>query len=403
MNKLCVNLVCKNEEAVIERCLRSCLPIVDSWCVVDTGSTDKTMEIVRSVLGHLPGTLHERPWVNFGHNKTEAMRLARDVAEFAVLMDADDTLTYSSVFKGLPRLSGNSYSLLVKHGSELEHTRPHLIRTALDFEYVEPVHEYLDYAKHGSHMGRLPGVTYTVVGGGARSADPVAKFVRDSILLEEDIAKRPDHARSYFYLAQSYRDAGVEEFALSGRLREEGKSDEATEAEKRARDFYEKSLVTYERRAAFDSDAIEEAAVAKLEAAKKREHMHGLDLRDGDERAPRSEVIHAYLAAWEMRPSRAEPLYEVTRYLRSYGDHLQLAYLFAAQGVKIPRPTDTLFLDASVYKWRMLDEFAVAAYWTGHRKEAIDAGKRLVATPGIPEPAYTRIKNNLSLAKALKS
>jgi hypothetical protein len=40
-------LIVKNEEAVLEKCLASLQGIVDEIVVVDTGSTDRTMEIAR--------------------------------------------------------------------------------------------------------------------------------------------------------------------------------------------------------------------------------------------------------------------------------------------------------------------------------------------------------------------
>jgi hypothetical protein len=65
-----------------------------------------------------------------------------------------------------------------------------------------------------------------------------------------------------------------------------------------------------------------------------------------------------------MRPTRAEPVYELAHYFRgrkAYGK----AFLFATAGVQIPRPKDSLFVAQDVYDWRLLDELAVAAYWVG--------------------------------------
>lgn len=39
-------MIVKNEEKVIERCLRSVKNLIDEIIIVDTGSTDKTKEIV---------------------------------------------------------------------------------------------------------------------------------------------------------------------------------------------------------------------------------------------------------------------------------------------------------------------------------------------------------------------
>jgi glycosyltransferase involved in cell wall biosynthesis len=74
-----VCMIVKDEENVIERALRSVLRTVDTWCIVDTGSTDKTKEIIQKVADELGkvGHLYDRKWVNFGHNRSEALTLAK--------------------------------------------------------------------------------------------------------------------------------------------------------------------------------------------------------------------------------------------------------------------------------------------------------------------------------------
>jgi len=42
-----VSMIMKNEHHVILRCLESILPIIDYWCIVDTGSTDGSQQIVK--------------------------------------------------------------------------------------------------------------------------------------------------------------------------------------------------------------------------------------------------------------------------------------------------------------------------------------------------------------------
>ena len=46
MKTLGVALIVKNEEKIIERALSSCKDIVDKIIICDTGSTDKTIEII---------------------------------------------------------------------------------------------------------------------------------------------------------------------------------------------------------------------------------------------------------------------------------------------------------------------------------------------------------------------
>ena len=41
---ICLNMIVKNESAIIRRLFDSVLPIIDTYCICDTGSTDNTKE-----------------------------------------------------------------------------------------------------------------------------------------------------------------------------------------------------------------------------------------------------------------------------------------------------------------------------------------------------------------------
>src|SRR5580765_5832102 len=90
--KICLNAIVRDEAHVLRRALDSAKPFVDNFCIVDTGSTDGTQEIIKEY-----GTLYERPWVDFGHNRQEALELARkESCEYIIFLDADDVLLASS-------------------------------------------------------------------------------------------------------------------------------------------------------------------------------------------------------------------------------------------------------------------------------------------------------------------
>src|ERR1700683_2093353 len=86
---LCLCMIVKNESGVIERALHSIMPYIDYWVICDTGSTDQTQQIIIQTLAGIPGELHHVPWVNFGHNRTVALQIARKKADYMLIMDAD--------------------------------------------------------------------------------------------------------------------------------------------------------------------------------------------------------------------------------------------------------------------------------------------------------------------------
>src|SRR5215468_4337198 len=96
--RICLSMIVKNESAVIERCLRSVKPFVNAWAISDTGSSDGTQEIVRRVMGDLPGELIERPWSDFATNRNHALELARRHGDYALIIDADDMLETDAGF-----------------------------------------------------------------------------------------------------------------------------------------------------------------------------------------------------------------------------------------------------------------------------------------------------------------
>ena len=65
--KISLNVIVKNEEKVIERMLRSVAPMIDYYVVIDTGSTDRTKEIVKETMDSLGinGDIHDHEWVDF--------------------------------------------------------------------------------------------------------------------------------------------------------------------------------------------------------------------------------------------------------------------------------------------------------------------------------------------------
>ena len=80
-------MIVKNEEDVIARCLQSVRGIVDELIVVDTGSTDRTIEIAESE----EAAVYSREWRNdFAFARNESIELAKGA--WILVLDADEVL-----------------------------------------------------------------------------------------------------------------------------------------------------------------------------------------------------------------------------------------------------------------------------------------------------------------------
>ena len=84
--KLTVIVPCLNEENNLKDCLES-VQWADELIVVDSFSTDRTLEIAR----RYTAIIHERKWVNYGHFMREAIPLASH--DWIFVVDADERVT----------------------------------------------------------------------------------------------------------------------------------------------------------------------------------------------------------------------------------------------------------------------------------------------------------------------
>ena len=353
---ICLNMIVKDESAVIERCLLSVRDHVHSWVIVDTGSSDDTMARIAAIMEGIPGALHQRPWRDFGHNRSEAAQLAYAMnSDYLLFMDADDSFVPDAGF-AWPELTADTYELILQ-SEHLRYTRNALVSTRLHWRWCGVLHEYPDATPAAQSTGRIEGTHILSRREGARSRDP-DKYRKDAAVLRDALVREPDNARYAFYLAQSLRDA-----------------DEPLAA-----------LKAYRHRVTMGG-WIEEHWRAALEVARLEEQLGN----------PLTTVQQSYLSAFELRVQRAEPLVDLARYMRR-NNRYALAYLYASQACKLPMPNDKLFVEAPAYQWKRFDELSIAAYYVGEYLECLRLCDQLLESPDLPAHQRDRIAENRQYA-----
>ena len=359
-------MIVKNETKVIRQCLESTLPLIDYILIVDTGSTDGTQEMIRDFLAHhsIEGTVIDEPWRDFAYNRSFALERLREVAQvdYALVIDADDFLELDVGFDPTSfkaQMSHDLYDVQIRHGS-ITHYRPQLFSNRLPFSFKGVLHEYLQAPEGNISRTNAEGFAICASsGGGFRSNNP-SKYQDDAAVLERALANETDPfliSRYIFYLAQSYRDFGEKEKAVTNYL-------------KRA------DLGFWN----------EEIYVSLLEAG---------NLMAALER-PFEEVIAAWERATQAVPARAEALHAASRYCRDKGKNAE-GMEFARRGIDLVQPSG-LFVQPWVYEYGILDEFAVNAYWAGAYRELLDASLKLLASDKLPSSIVKRIVANARFA-----
>lgn len=357
---ICLNMIVKNESHIIVRCLDSIKDVIDYWVISDTGSNDGTQEIISNYFDQhrIPGILTQDEWQNFAHNRNIALRNAQGKSDYILIMDADDYLMAGADFH-FGNLTADHYMLRMRRNG-IDYFFPKLIRSNLPWQWQGVLHEYLECSQtytSDSIQGDYRIISTTE---GARSHNP-DKYKRDAEILERALQQEPNNARYQFYLAQSYRDYGD----------------------------LEQAITHYQKRADMGGWE-EEVFYSLLEIAHCKQWLNH----------PESETLNAFLKAHHYRPQRLEALYEAVKICRINANyHLGQQLGWEARHTSMPQ--DILFLDKTVYDWKFRDELSICAVYTGQPQEAVSMMESLLASKLTPDDQKPRLEANRRYAVTL--
>jgi tetratricopeptide (TPR) repeat protein len=320
-------MIVKNEAKRVASVLASYRPYIDSWTILDTGSTDGTQDLVRGELAGIPGTLHEEPFVDFATSRNRALDLHGISTVFSIMPNGDvlqGGAELRTFLEAHTRDRAGAYRVRIAPG---HYYHPLVMRCGAGWRYKWRTHE----CAMGPDLGpQIPGVTVHRDRGQRTDAEWRQRWERDLVLLNQDREADLSDPRPYFYLGQTHECLGQ----------------------------YAEALPFFEQRATMGG-YFDEVFEAKLRIGKMKEKIG----------RPWAEVQQAYLEAYAHDPRRAEPLYLISEHWYDKEIH-SVARVFAVAAAKTPKPPTDLFLDEDVYTWKAADRAAISSYYAGHKDDA---------------------------------
>jgi glycosyltransferase involved in cell wall biosynthesis len=217
-------MIVKDEETVLERCLKSVQGYVDEIIIVDTGSTDSTPEIARRFTDHV----YTFEWNHdFSAARNESLKHAS--GKWILVLDADEYFEDPEIRKlrqlleslepqphliynvTIVNLVGKKYNLSIHEGKV-----GRVFGNRLDIRYVRPIHEQPRSSRPGIEM---------------RSVDlPVRVF--HSGYVEETLAAKNKHQRNlelFKRLENSSNLSAYDHFQLGNQFTMMGEFDKGLE------------------------------------------------------------------------------------------------------------------------------------------------------------------------------
>ncbi|MFY7728124.1 MAG: tetratricopeptide repeat-containing glycosyltransferase [Flavobacterium sp.] len=321
-------MIVKNESRIITRLFDSVLPIIDMYCICDTGSTDNTVEVIESYFREkkIPGKIIHEPFRNFCHNRTKALHACNGMSDYVLLLDADMILEIKQ-FDKASLSKADSFHIL--QGNESFHYQNmRIVRNNGLYSYTGVTHEYINVPKDNRLMAiRRDELFIRDIGDGGAKAD---KFERDIRLLLEGIQEEPDNVRYYFYLGNSFHDSGQFEKAI---------------------DYYKQRIQMGGWR--------EEVWYSYYRIGLCYKHLGRF-----------ADALYYWLEGYQFYPERLEALYEIISHYRVESKH-KLCFMFYQLAKRVLDQKmcrdNYLFLHNDVYTYKLDYEYTIFANYIGVR------------------------------------
>ena len=335
----CLMMV-KNEENTIIRSLLSVQNYIQSLIIYDTGSTDRTISIIREFCENYNLVLNLKceEFINFGESRNRSLQFAESIgnADYLLLMDANDVLDDGEPLlrlcadkKDRPETGFYLVQEWYNNPNVDTYYNIKLIKPNRGWRYIGVVHEYI----HNDDETPVKN-DYHIVLKQDRSVDnlkSVKRFLTDKQLLVQSLEIEPDNSRNIFYLAQTC-------FCLKE---------------------YDDSFKNYLLRTSLNSGFWEEIFYSFIRCG------DIVGIKGGNW----YDAMIYYMRAYEL-DQRAEPLVKIAQYYMSREKWL-ISYSFLSIACKLEYPVGAmLFVDKYVYdyvRWHLLG--AIAFYCGPSYKE----------------------------------
>jgi len=202
-------LIVKNEEKLLEQCLRSLQGLVDETVVVDTGSTDRTQTIAQEC----GARLYEFKWHNdFAAARNHALNQVR--GEWVLYIDADERVRPGYAAQLREKLQDPTFFAytvqLHPHPASTAYPELRIFRSDPRIRFRGRIHENIrpGIELYRSQLGGLIGASGLTIDHEGYEVDQHRKHQRNLPLLRMALREEPDRVYCWCHLANIYTALG---------------------------------------------------------------------------------------------------------------------------------------------------------------------------------------------------
>jgi tetratricopeptide (TPR) repeat protein len=200
-------MIVKNAGDTFEEILKKNMHLIDKWTILDTGSTDNTIEIINRVLvGKKRGQLFQEPFINFPESRNRCLDLAKNTCKYTLMLD-DTYIVQGDLREFLNTVRGDqfatSYSLYML-SFDVEYTSNRIVKTDSNLRYIFKLHEIINPENNVNVNVPRDVVSVYDVRSDYMERRTMERKSYDVHILEQELRENPDNPRILYYLAQTY-------------------------------------------------------------------------------------------------------------------------------------------------------------------------------------------------------
>lgn len=214
-------MIVRNEAEHLPACLASVTGVVDEIIVVDTGSTDDTIQIAQS----FGAKVIEVPWQE-DFAAARNVSLSHATSDWILVLDADEKLTcHHEILRRLTTATGQpihpfAFNVQINNLDKAgtfegitSHMAPRLFKRSFGLQYQGIIHEQL--LKDGQPILLASAPQLTILHTGYTQANMQGKYERNLPLLSRAAQADPSNPFVHFNLGNTYRESGRIEEAVT--------------------------------------------------------------------------------------------------------------------------------------------------------------------------------------------
>jgi tetratricopeptide (TPR) repeat protein len=211
-------MMIKDEEDFLPRCLDSVKDCVDEIVIVDTGSTDSSVQIAESY----GAKIYHHPWEgDFSKHRNQSISYA--TKDWIFILDADEFLVPECgevVREAVKDATIDSVYAVIKSAfdkgkGEALHNSLRIFKNNGIIHYEGRVHNRVV----GEKKSKVHPITILHEGYNLSQEQSRRKFIRTTNLLKKEIEENPRHPRAYHYLAASYLSENMHDEAIEAAMK----------------------------------------------------------------------------------------------------------------------------------------------------------------------------------------